>query len=68
MTQAGTALEFTIEDDGRGFDAATVRRGAGLINMGDRLDALGGAFELDSAPGRGTRLQGHVPITGVVPT
>jgi signal transduction histidine kinase len=28
----------------------------------DRLDVLGGGVTVDSAPGRGTLLKGHVPV------
>ena len=54
-------LTFEVEDDGRGFDPATVRRGSGLTNIADRLDALGGGLEISSAPGNGTRLRGTIP-------
>jgi signal transduction histidine kinase len=49
-----------------GFDAATVRKGSGLTNMADRLDALGGGVDIDSTPGRGTCLSGRVPTLAVV--
>jgi signal transduction histidine kinase len=51
-------LCFAVEDDGRGFDVASARRGSGLTNMQDRLDALGGALSVVSAPARGTRVSG----------
>jgi signal transduction histidine kinase len=35
--------------------------GAGLTNMSDRLDALGGGINVDSAPGRGARIRGTLP-------
>ena len=60
-------LAFEVEDDGRGFDPPTTRRGSGLTNIADRLDALGGGLEIDSAPGRGTRLRGTVPAPAAVP-
>jgi signal transduction histidine kinase len=56
------SLKFEVEDDGRGFDVAMTPRGSGLTNMADRLDALGGSSEVDSARGRGTRLWGQVPV------
>jgi signal transduction histidine kinase len=59
-------LAFEVEDDGRGFDPATVRRGSGLTNIADRVDALGGRFEIESAPGHGTRLRGTVPVVAAV--
>jgi signal transduction histidine kinase len=55
-------LSFEICDDGAGFDPVTVPRGAGLQNMADRLDALGGSVDLDSALGAGTTLRGRLPV------
>jgi signal transduction histidine kinase len=60
-------LAFDVEDDGRGFNPGTVSRGTGLTNIADRLDALGGGFEISSAPGRGTRLTGTVPAQTAAP-
>lgn len=36
--------------------------GHGLTNMRWRIHALGGRFELDTAPGKGTRITVHVPL------
>ncbi|HET9847045.1 MAG TPA: histidine kinase [Candidatus Dormibacteraeota bacterium] len=55
-------LAFVIEDNGVGFDPARVHRGAGLQNMIDRLEALGGKLSIHSAPGKGTRVMGEVPV------
>ncbi len=55
-------LRFEVEDNGSGFDPALVRKGAGLTNMEDRLDALGGAVEVRSVAGRGTTVRGWVPL------
>jgi signal transduction histidine kinase len=55
-------VRFEIEDDGRGFDMATTKRGAGLTNIADRLDALGGSFHMKSQPGEGTALSGVLPV------
>ena len=60
-------LAFTVEDDGHGFDPSTTRRGSGLTNIADRLDALGGGLEVTSGPGTGTRLTGSVPSSPVEP-
>ncbi len=53
-------LTFEITDDGAGFDAARVARGAGLTNMTDRLEALGGTIDVESAPGAGTTVRGRI--------
>jgi signal transduction histidine kinase len=63
LSEADGRLRFEVEDDGVGFDPASAARGAGLTNMADRLDALGGGIELDSRPGGGTRLTGIVGAT-----
>jgi PAS domain S-box-containing protein len=49
-----------ITDDGCG--GADQRRGSGLRGLTDRLGALQGRLELESPPGRGTRLRAHVPL------
>jgi signal transduction histidine kinase len=64
--EAGT-LTFEVTDDGAGFDAAGRGFGAGLLNMADRLGAFGGCLRVDSAPGRGTRVTGTVPVAVAVP-
>lgn len=61
QTERGV-LFFSVQDDGRGFDASTTPTGAGLQNMADRLAALGGALEVHSAPGEGTTVSGHLPV------
>ncbi|MBV8527875.1 MAG: sensor histidine kinase [Candidatus Dormibacteraeota bacterium] len=60
------AVHFEVEDDGRGFDTEHVHKGAGLTNMQDRLDATGGELRITSAAGRGTRVQGTIPIGDAV--
>lgn len=52
---------FTVTDDGAGFDPRVIARGAGLTNMTDRIEALGGGLEVRSQPGAGTTVSGWVP-------
>jgi signal transduction histidine kinase len=42
------SLTFDVEDDGAGFETATMRKGAGLTNMNDWVDALGGTVQVIS--------------------
>jgi signal transduction histidine kinase len=56
------SVAFDVEDDGKGFDPATTVRGAGMTNMADRLNALGGGIEVESKPGSGVRLRGTIPV------
>ncbi len=56
-----------VEDDGRGFDAGTAPQsaGIGLVGLRERLAIVGGALQVDSEPGRGTRLLARIPLKGV---
>lgn len=57
------ALLFEVADDGAGFDPSQRSTpGAGFVNMGDRVGAIGGTFGVQSAPGRGTRVSGRIPV------
>ena len=67
ITRSPTLLTFTVTDDGRGFEPTAVGSGGGLEGLGDRLAAIGGTFDLRTAPGAGTTISGTVPIT-VAPT
>jgi signal transduction histidine kinase len=61
-------LTLTVVDDGVGFDVDAVwGQGLGLVSMKERLDAVGGAFEIRSDPGVGTRVEATVPLDLVVP-
>ena len=63
LARANGSLSFEVEDDGRGFDPDAVASGTGLQGMADRLAAVGGSLEIRSAPGQGTTVAGHVPVT-----
>jgi signal transduction histidine kinase len=54
-------ITLTVQDDGSGFDAERVR-GLGLLGMEERVHHLGGAFVIDSQPGRGTVLKINLPV------
>lgn len=56
------ALTFSVSDDGKGFDARAKPRGHGLVNLHDRLGALGGGAEITSTRGEGTTVRGRIPL------
>jgi signal transduction histidine kinase len=58
------SLRFSVRDDGPGFDPTRVAasEGSGLVGMRDRLAALGGGFEITSAPGAGTTISSCLPL------
>lgn len=57
-----TGLEVTVTDDGRG--GAAPSRGSGLQGLTDRVAALDGRLEVDSAEGRGTTIGAWFPLDG----
>jgi signal transduction histidine kinase len=60
-------LGFEVRDDGVGFDPAAVSPN-GLINIRDRMEAVGGRMDLDVEPGKGTRIHGSLPLAELVST
>jgi len=54
-------IEFEITDDGIGFDPTAAATGQGLVNMQDRVGAIGGEITVRSEPGQGTTVTGSVP-------
>jgi signal transduction histidine kinase len=54
------ALLVEVADDGRGGADAT--DGTGLRGLADRIDTLGGSFEVDSPRGAGTRVRARLPL------
>ncbi|MDQ6971628.1 MAG: sensor histidine kinase, partial [Mariprofundaceae bacterium] len=55
-------LLILIEDDGIGFDSGLACAGFGLISMRERAALLGGEMQMDTAPGKGTRLSFLLPL------
>ena len=64
LSEVNGLLDFEVRDDGVGFDPASVAGGSGLRGMADRVEAVGGTFALRSAPGRGTTIEGRLPVGG----
>jgi len=54
-----SGVEIVVADDGRGFELGKTgagSRGNGLSNMRERIESLGGRFQIDTEPGKGTRV------------
>ena len=57
------SFRMAIIDDGRGFNAREPRpTDFGLLAMNERAALLGGVLRIDSAPGRGTRVEVRAPL------
>jgi two-component system NarL family sensor kinase len=64
--RAGRRIELEVTDDGRGLDlerrnAALLQGHIGLASSAERVEALGGSFEVRSIPGEGTLVAASLP-------
>jgi signal transduction histidine kinase len=61
----GDTVTVLVEDDGTGFSADDTRlndpKYRGIASMRQRVEMFGGALNLDTAPGRGTRVTANLP-------
>jgi PAS domain S-box-containing protein len=69
LRRSGSWTVLSVADDGCGFDpggaaAPAGSGGFGLTSMRERVQAVGGQFEVDTGPGRGTRIEVSVPDPG----
>ncbi|MBU1905445.1 MAG: hypothetical protein KJ923_00400 [Candidatus Omnitrophica bacterium] len=65
-------LEFSYRDDGKGFDYNAALRhprrrredklGIGILSLKERVGLLNGKMQIDTAPGKGTRVAVELPI------
>ncbi|NND68051.1 MAG: hypothetical protein HKN19_10730 [Halioglobus sp.] len=63
LEQGPDTLTAILEDDGKGFDPATIDGdGLGFSEIVGRTSLLGGKFDVASKPGQGTRVSIYLPI------
>ena len=55
-------MTISVEDDGKGFDAETVKRGMGLENIRSHINYLKGEFNIESSDNQGTLFLVQIPI------
>lgn len=60
LTSENGNVSVEVCDDGKGFDPGMTQR-AGLAGLADRVEALGGAVRISSAPGLGTTVSAILP-------
>lgn len=56
-------VEIVVSDNGTGFDVVDTEEGPGLTGIRDRVEALEGVLDLESAPGEGATLRVRIPIS-----
>ncbi len=72
LVREGDRIELAIEDNGVGFDLASVgdgngtMAGLGLTSMRERTELSGGSFAIESKPGEGTVVRTNWPCTAQI--
>ena len=62
VEEENDSVSVTVEDDGSGFDDQVEHDGFGLLGMRERVELRGGALEITSEPGKGTRVTARLPV------
>ncbi|KDN56163.1 sensor histidine kinase [Flavobacterium seoulense] len=68
LSHSNKILSITIDDNGKGFDVASVEKkrnsesGMGLLFMKERVQYINGRAFINSIPGEGTRITFNIPI------
>ncbi len=68
VTDCAGGLAISVEDDGCGFDPSLLFQcgekgmSLGLFSVKERIEYLGGCMNIDSKPGKGTRVHLFVPL------
>lgn len=63
VQSSASNVEVEISDDGIGFQPDRTR-GMGILGMEERVRQLGGTFDLQSSPGKGTTVHAVLPLGG----
>ncbi len=63
LTQPGDTIRLSIRDDGVGFKLDEKKHASyGIVTMKERVNEIGGSFNIITAPDKGTRIEIRVPI------
>ncbi|HWP11295.1 MAG TPA: PAS domain S-box protein [Ramlibacter sp.] len=64
ITHTGQAVVLEVRDNGQGFSTVAPRKphSLGLMGLRERAQLLKGTVEIDSQPGKGTRIQVLIPV------
>ncbi len=65
LTYQENEVEALIADNGRGFDCSHKPAGLGLRSIRERIESISGNLNIESSPGKGTRLHIHAPLCNI---
>ena len=61
LTETGNKIRIFMQDDGQGFEMEKKRNGIGISNMINRVEFFNGEIQLESAIGKGCRIEIEIP-------
>jgi PAS domain S-box-containing protein len=61
IKERDNAINIIVEDDGKGFDVKSKRKGIGISNMINRAETFNGWVEIRSSPGEGCKISVSIP-------
>jgi two-component system sensor histidine kinase DegS len=66
LDMAENIVKLSLDDNGKGFDTDALGKevNLGLKLIKERTELLGGAFEINSSPGKGARVSLSIPVQG----
>ncbi|SDT97375.1 Histidine kinase-, DNA gyrase B-, and HSP90-like ATPase [Verrucomicrobium sp. GAS474] len=67
LRELPNSVSMTVQDDGISFQTKETgpsrgRKRLGLLGMRERVEMVGGSFDVESSPGKGTTLTAHIPL------
>ncbi|MFA7256438.1 MAG: PAS domain S-box protein [Kiritimatiellales bacterium] len=64
LVSDGQVFTVSVSDNGSGMEEGAEDKSTsfGLLGMRERIEALGGTLHIESAPGKGTRIEGVIPL------
>ena len=65
LTKGYPCVIMEVEDNGKGISfkkGKTQSNGLGLVSMRERVELVGGTFQVKSSPGKGTKVRVKIPI------
>ena len=62
VRETDESVEVIVQDKGKGFARERLSKGVGLFSMEERVRAIGGKLNIVTEPGKGTRIQFHIPL------
>jgi signal transduction histidine kinase len=62
LTKHERGITLTVEDDGKGFEKNSIKKGDGLQNVQSRVDYLKASLEINSIPNEGSTFIIEIPL------